>query len=644
MRLTQVVVGCIALVALVLAPLAPTPGLGGVAGAQTVDPPARVGRLNYTSGQVSFAPGGVNQWAAAVLNYPLTTGTALWTDDNARAEFHVGSSAIRMDQMTEVDILNLDDQTIQLRVPQGTIDIGLRELAVGEQFEVDTPSAAVTLTRPGHYRFDVDPEGQSMRVTVRSGQADAATSRATFPVRAGQTLVISDSGGSSYEIVPNAGLDAFGRWCLAREQQELQALQIAVRYVPTAMTGFEDLAYYGAWRAVDGYGYVWFPRVRSGWAPYRHGRWMYIAPWGWTWLDSQPWGFAPFHYGRWAHIEGRWCWVPGGRVIRPIFAPALVVFIIIGGGGIGWFPLAPGEVYVPPYLTSPAYYRNINITIVNVTVVNVTRVKYIHRHSHNAISLVRQETFHDAARVDTALVAIPQPALDNAAVAAAAPVPATLPGLLGPSGRAGTAHKPPAAAQERPVVVKASPPAPLVPPAFEQQAPRRTAPVKPVDDARGAVLPAPAQPVPQPQPAPMQPAPQPAERQPGPPAPVPPQGVVPTPHARPAPRMVQPQPMQPVPQPQPAPQQPGARTPVPPQSVVPTPQPKPTPRMVQPQPVQPVPQPQPAPQQPRAPSSTPPQVRGGTGQVKPIPNCDPRSRDYDPARCSRPTPGPTKGR
>ena len=129
-----------------------------------------------------------------------------------------------------------------------------------------------------------------------------------------------------------------------------------------------------------------FPtRVAAGWAPYRFGHWVWVAPWGWTWVEDEPWGFAPFHYGRWAEVGGGWCWVPGPVVVRPVYAPALVVFVGGprfgmsvsfggGGGGVAWFPLGPREVYVPPYRTSVRYVQNVNVTNTTVNVVNVTNV------------------------------------------------------------------------------------------------------------------------------------------------------------------------------------------------------------------------------------------------------------------------------
>ena len=62
--------------------------------AQT-DPPGRVGRLNYMDGPVSFQPAGIDDWVDLSLNRPLTTGDNIWVGDRARAELHVGSTALR---------------------------------------------------------------------------------------------------------------------------------------------------------------------------------------------------------------------------------------------------------------------------------------------------------------------------------------------------------------------------------------------------------------------------------------------------------------------------------------------------------------------------------------------------------------------
>ncbi len=60
------------------------------------DPPGRVARLNYTSGAVTTEPAGATDWSYAQINRPLTTGDQLWNDQNARAELHIGSTAVRL--------------------------------------------------------------------------------------------------------------------------------------------------------------------------------------------------------------------------------------------------------------------------------------------------------------------------------------------------------------------------------------------------------------------------------------------------------------------------------------------------------------------------------------------------------------------
>src|SRR5215468_11278974 len=95
---------------------------------QDVDPPARVARLNYSSGSVSFQPGGEGDWVTAVPNRPLTTGDNLWADQNSRAEVHVGSTAMRLNSETSLTFLDLDDHTTQLRLSLGSMLLRVRHL------------------------------------------------------------------------------------------------------------------------------------------------------------------------------------------------------------------------------------------------------------------------------------------------------------------------------------------------------------------------------------------------------------------------------------------------------------------------------------------------------------------------------------
>ena len=112
--------------------------------AEPGDPPARVARLNYETGVVSFRPGSIDDWAPAVPNYPLTTGDHLWADFGAQAELHVGSTAIHMKEQTALSFLNLDDRTVQISLTQGAIHIDRKSTRLNSSHEIPSrmPSSA----------------------------------------------------------------------------------------------------------------------------------------------------------------------------------------------------------------------------------------------------------------------------------------------------------------------------------------------------------------------------------------------------------------------------------------------------------------------------------------------------------------------
>ena len=172
------------LAALLVAAVAPAMADAG-------DPPSRVARLSYQSGTVSFRPGTVEEWTAASLNYPLTTGDHLWADAGAQVEMHVGSTAIRMGSQTALAILNLDDRMAQLSLTQGVLDVHIRYLGDQEAYEIDTPNVAVSLLRPGDYRVDVDGDNNITTVTLRGGEAQVTGGGAAFPVHTGESARIS---------------------------------------------------------------------------------------------------------------------------------------------------------------------------------------------------------------------------------------------------------------------------------------------------------------------------------------------------------------------------------------------------------------------------------------------------------------------
>jgi hypothetical protein len=452
-----------------------------VAAGLWADPPSEVGRLSLITGPVSFQPGSLDEWAPAMLNYPLSTGDHLWTDLGGRAEVNLGSSAVRLDSGTDFSLLNLDDQTAQIRLGAGSLNIRVRDLDPGSTFEVDTPGASLQLTRAGSYRVDVGENGDA-RVIVREGGAEVATPGIVFEVLAGQSATISVTDAYSYGVSGAPAIDEWDGWCMVRDQRGDRI--VSSPYVPPEMIGAEDLDENGTWSIAVDFGPVWVPRVPVGWAPYRVGHWSWIEPWGWTWIDDAPWGFAPFHYGRWAFVGGQWAWVPGARVARPLYAPALVVFVggngwsATGGMEIGWFPLGPQEIYVPPYQVSPAYVQRINMShVTNFTSASlqrfdINRFQYVNRNMPQAVTVMPQQSFVEGRALSAAIIRLAPSQIIGAPVmgmtAALAPSRESVigrqlaPGAMVPQPRPEV--------QRRDVFYRAAPPPSPVPFAARQQA------------------------------------------------------------------------------------------------------------------------------------------------------------------------------
>lgn len=450
------------------------------------DPPARVARMSYVTGTVSFQPAGVEDWVAAPLNRPLTTGDQFWADDQARAEFQAGNVTLRIGRLTGFSFLNLNDTTMQIRLSQGLLEVRVADLEDREIVEIDTPNISFSVVRPGVYRVDVDSSGQSTIVTVRDGEGDASGSGQSFPIRAGQRARVLGIDRTSYDVFPAPSMDEFDSWCAERARREEQS--ISARYVSRDMIGYDDLDQNGAWSEVPEYGPVWRPRsVGADWAPYRYGHWAWIEPWGWTWVDDAPWGFAPFHYGRWVYVGGGWAWVPGPMMRRPAYAPALVGWIggprfgvsisVGGGGGVGWFPLGPGEVFVPAYRTSPRYFNHVNVSNTRVTNVQVTNVynttvinnnntvinntRYVNRGAPGGVTAVSQETFTRGRPVHQSMANVNASALQSAQVTTSAAIAPSRQSVL--AGAASTRSAPPASVTDRQVVARTPAPAPTVP-------------------------------------------------------------------------------------------------------------------------------------------------------------------------------------
>jgi hypothetical protein len=371
-------------------------------------------RLSFLDGQVSYWRQGAEDWVSARRNLALAEGDALYTGKGANFEVQFDSrSFVRADEDSQLSLLNQEERYIQFKVTQGRVSFDIRSMAVGDIVEVSTPDAVFFIEHPGYYRVEVNNRDTHF-ITRRGGRATVTTADGrSLSIYPSEDIVVA--GGNPVQVVTYVAPapDAWDRWNDARSDRIGES--VSARYLPPDVYGAEELDHYGQWRVVPDYGPVWIPReVGPGWAPYSTGSWAWDPYYEWTWIDDAPWGWAPFHYGRWVFIGSYWAWAPGPVVRRPVYAPALVAFMIrdhdvsarvsIGLPGLWWVALSWGEPVLPwwghhkhrghPRWSGWGGPRVVNNVVINqTTIINAGDIHYHNARQPHAILTMPPDRF-----------------------------------------------------------------------------------------------------------------------------------------------------------------------------------------------------------------------------------------------------------
>jgi len=342
------------------------------------DPPARVARVTDVIGDAWLFDDQTREWTRLLRNQTVAEGDRLRTDDRARVALRAGSTALWLDEDSDLVMDRLDEGAVRLQLDRGDLVVQVRSTEFARELRVQTHEGVLSPERDGLYRIEQLDRGTLARSWRGSLRFEPAIGGAATWLEGGEQVEFWTVDGMPRAERSPLRSDAFGDWALAQSREGNLGTS-SQRYVSPEMTGAEDLDRYGSWEQTPDYGAVWFPQtVVVDWAPYRYGHWAWTRYWGWAWVDDSPWGFAPFHYGRWVQWRGRWCWAPGTYVARPVYAPALVAFV--GGPSVSfgmsftfggrrppppsgaWVPLAPREVYVPVYSHTDIYVQRLNGT------------------------------------------------------------------------------------------------------------------------------------------------------------------------------------------------------------------------------------------------------------------------------------------
>jgi hypothetical protein len=368
-------------------------------------------RIERVDGEVAFSdalnPATENtdantQWTAATVNQPFSVGDRIYTRDNARTSLaFTGRNFARLNPNTELDIIDLSDNRTQLALRDGSAMFDVGYLNPGELFEVGTPYGAVDFDQPGLYNVGFDNNGNVL-VSVLSGLAQVVGLGGSGRIDKGEILTLAGATAAQLLLGRLNGDDAGylvddyyryqypnydGRYSTYDAYLNDPYYYDPYRYDPSyqyasaIIPGLNDLAYYGDWQNLDGYGYAWRPRVDTAWVPYQQGYWATDNFYGPTWVSSEPWGYAPYHYGRWTYAGNQWFWVPDAVNTTPVYSPALVAFLpLTDSNQIGWVPLGPGDPYAPRYYDAnwqPYYLTRTDLApvqLVNLAIPNAVTV------------------------------------------------------------------------------------------------------------------------------------------------------------------------------------------------------------------------------------------------------------------------------
>ncbi|WP_338846559.1 DUF6600 domain-containing protein [Massilia sp. W12] len=323
------------------------------------DPPLRALRVAQVYGEVELRPAGSGMGGVKLeRNWSLGPGWIVATDRFAASTLQIGSSSFTLDAESELEILQLNDVQLHLRLLHGGLEAHIHNPQILPGLVLENPEGQFHLLQAGHYQLNYNRRDGAQKLRVFSGQAQLLYENGQSQLRPGQEVELYRGNLNSQSISDEI---------LRRLRNKQERPPAPLRFVAAEMTGQQDLAGQGEWLETEEYGPVWRPH-NANFMPFRDGYWQQMAPWGWVWVDHVPWAYVTSHYGRWAWHQARWVWAPGPAHLPPAWSPALVgwthqgrvTFSPVAGSDLAWFPLAPREFLLPWYAASPNYQQRIN--------------------------------------------------------------------------------------------------------------------------------------------------------------------------------------------------------------------------------------------------------------------------------------------
>jgi hypothetical protein len=290
----------------------------------------RIVRLSYESGNVQMDRLQGQGLERAILNSPVLEGSRIVTGNDGLAEVEFeNNSTVRVGEASEVKFRQLlmndaGDKVNEVELVRGMMYFDTRS-GKTDIYRVVAAGQTFTLRQNSLVRLVMN--GDQVQAAALRGEAQFEENGQVVKLKKNDTVTVDGTNPAAYVLAKNVNKLPLDAW-----NNERAAYQDAYSYNNSGYGsksmggfGYSDLAYYGGFQYLPGYGTVWQPYGAAswmGWDPYASGAWAFSPGFGYVWASAYPWGWLPYHYGSWIYVPtGGWFWSPGnsfngGGVVR----------------------------------------------------------------------------------------------------------------------------------------------------------------------------------------------------------------------------------------------------------------------------------------------------------------------------------------
>jgi len=300
----------------------------------------RIVRLSYEDGNVQMSRAAGQGLERAILNSPVVEGSSVVTggDGLAEVEFE-NNSTIRLGGATDMTVRQLlindaGELINEVELVRGVLYFDTRG-GKNNVYRVVAADRIFVVQRNAQVRFQMI--GDQVEVAVLNGEVQLQDNAEMVKIKKKDTLTVDPTNPAGFVLAKGVDSHPLDRWNSERDSYQTAYANINAGYSSfggpsKSGSGGPDLAYYGDYFLLPGYGAVWQPYGAAswlGWNPYLAGTWAFVPSVGYAWASAYPWGWLPYHYGSWAYSTGvGWFWVPGNSFQH-------------GGTMTNWQPTAP---------------------------------------------------------------------------------------------------------------------------------------------------------------------------------------------------------------------------------------------------------------------------------------------------------------